>query len=87
MLPSSATSLFTQSPLRLARKLAVLVLGGFVLLVGIAMILLPGPAILVIPAGLAILATEFAWARTLLARVRERTARLADRFRHPRSRS
>ena len=38
------------------------------LLVGIAMILLPGPACLVIPAGLAILATEFEWAHRLKMR-------------------
>ena len=37
--------------------------GGLVFAIGIAMILLPGPAFLVIPAGLAILAIEFAWAR------------------------
>jgi hypothetical protein len=39
------------------------------------MILLPGPAIVVIPAGLAILATEFAWARRLLHRLRSKLAR------------
>lgn len=37
--------------------------GGTVLAMGIAMIVLPGPAIIVIPVGLVILATEFAWAR------------------------
>ena len=38
------------------------------LLLGIAMIALPGPAVVVIPAGLAILATEFLWARRALQR-------------------
>lgn len=38
-------------------------MGGTVLLLGVAMIILPGPAILVIPLGIGILATEFAWAR------------------------
>lgn len=42
-----------------------------VLAIGIAMIVLPGPAIIVIPAALGILATEFAWARSALHRVRE----------------
>ena len=37
-------------------------------LLGIAMIALPGPAVVVIPAGLAILATEFLWARRALQR-------------------
>ncbi len=49
----------------------VAVVGGSVLLVGIAMIVLPGPAILVIPLGLAILATEFLWARRWLKRAKE----------------
>jgi tellurite resistance protein TerC len=52
----------------------VAVIGTTVLLVGVAMIVLPGPAFLVIPAGLAILATEFVWARRLLQRVKDRIA-------------
>jgi len=60
------------SLLRQARKLVVLVVGGTVLVAGAAMIVLPGPAVVVIPAGIAILATEFAWARRLLRRVRAR---------------
>ena len=43
-----------------------------VLAVGIAMIVLPGPAIIMIPVGLSILATEFLWARRLLHHVRSR---------------
>jgi hypothetical protein len=41
-----------------------------VLLLGIALIFLPGPAFVVIPVGLAILATEFAWAQRLLKKVK-----------------
>jgi hypothetical protein len=33
------------------------------------MIILPGPAFIVIPAGIGILATEFVWARSLLKEV------------------
>ena len=44
------------------RKLVIGIIGGTVLLIGIALIVLPGPAFIVIPIGLAILATEFAWA-------------------------
>jgi tellurite resistance protein TerC len=54
-----------------ARKLVVLVVGGTVLAIGVVMIVAPGPALVVIPAGLAILATEFIWARRLLTRVRD----------------
>ena len=57
--------------LRAARKLVVAFTGGSVALVGVAMIVLPGPAFLVIPLGLAILATEFRWARLWLKRARE----------------
>ena len=48
------------------RKLVVAITGGTLLLLGLAMIALPGPAIVVIPAALAILATEFLWARHAL---------------------
>jgi len=54
--------------LRQARRVVVFVVGMTVLLLGVVMILLPGPAILVIPAGLAILGLEFRWARRLLRR-------------------
>ena len=46
-----------------ARRVVVLLVGATLLLTGLAMIVLPGPAILFIPAGLAILASEFLWAR------------------------
>ena len=42
------------------------------------MIVLPGPAIAVIPLGLAVLATEFIWARKLLATVKERIGRMRN---------
>jgi tellurite resistance protein TerC len=52
------------------KRIAILVLGGTVLLLGIALLVLPGPAFIVIPLGLAILAVEFAWARRWLRRMR-----------------
>jgi hypothetical protein len=52
--------------LTLVRRIIAAVLGGTILLLGIAMMILPGPAVLVIPLGLAILATEFVWAKHLL---------------------
>lgn len=48
------------------RKLVVGVIGGTVVLLGLALVLLPGPSSIVIPVGLLILATEFAWARSLV---------------------
>lgn len=60
---------------RTARQVKRLIIGtiGFtVVLIGVAMIVLPGPAVLVIPAGLGILATEFVWARRLLKAVKSK---------------
>lgn len=54
-----------------ARRIIVAVVGATVLLLGIVLIVLPGPAMLVIPIGLAILGAEFAWARHWLHRLRE----------------
>ena len=50
----------------------VAVIGFAVLAIGIAMIVLPGPAILVIPLALSILATEFVWAKKLLKKIKSR---------------
>jgi uncharacterized protein (TIGR02611 family) len=55
-----------------AKRVIVAVVGFTVLLAGVAMIILPGPAFIVIPLGLAILATEFVWARNLLKKVKEK---------------
>jgi uncharacterized membrane protein len=52
------------------RRLIVAVVGVTILLIGLALVVLPGPAFIVIPVGLAILASEFAWARRLVRRGR-----------------
>ena len=54
-----------------ARRIVIGVVGTTVLLVGVIMLVTPGPAIVVIPVGLAILSIEFAWARHWLKRLRE----------------
>ena len=59
------------STLRVLRKIAVVVFGTSVLAIGVLMLVLPGPAFVVIPAGLAILRLEFAWAQRWLLRVQE----------------
>lgn len=61
--------------LRQVKKLVVAVVGFTMLIAGIAMIILPGPAFIFIPAGLAILATEFLWAKKLLQKVKEKLRR------------
>ena len=55
-----------------ARRLIIAVVGLTVLAIGIAMIILPGPAFIVIPLGLGILATEFVWARVLLNKIKDK---------------
>jgi tellurite resistance protein TerC len=66
------------SALKLAKRVTVALIGGTVLLIGVIMIITPGPALVVIPAGLAILAIEFAWARRWLHRAREFVAKAND---------
>ncbi len=57
------------------KRVMVLVIGGTVLVFGIVLIVLPGPAFIVIPAGLAILAVEFEWARRWLSSVKQLLSR------------
>lgn len=57
--------------LRTVRRIVVAVVGTTILAVGMALLVLPGPAFLVIPIGLAVLALEFEWARRWLRRARE----------------
>jgi tellurite resistance protein TerC len=59
-----------------AKRLIKIVVGFTLLAVGAAMLVLPGPGIVVIMLGLALLAAEFVWARRLLDRMKE-TARTA----------
>ena len=53
-------------------RIGVALLGGLVLAVGVVLIPYPGPGWLVVFAGLAILATEFRWARRVLVFLRHR---------------
>lgn len=54
------------------KRIIILTVGVSVLIIGIIMIVTPGPAIVVIPAGLAILATEFVWARIILKKFKHK---------------
>lgn len=55
---------------RVARRIVIGVIGGTVVLAGVIMMVTPGPAFVVIPLGLTILALEFAWARHWLKRLK-----------------
>ena len=57
--------------LRLAKRIVIAIIGGTVTFIGVALLVLPGPAFVVLPIGLSILATEFVWARRWLRKARE----------------
>lgn len=65
---------------RIAKRIAIGIVGGSVLVVGVCMIVLPGPAFIVIPVGLGILGIEFAWARIWLKKVKAKTQAMAKTF-------
>ncbi|MDQ3991008.1 MAG: PGPGW domain-containing protein [Actinomycetota bacterium] len=71
---------------RNGRRVAVAVVGFLVLLAGavLSLPLVPGPGLVVMIVGLAILATEFAWARRTLDRAREKARQASRRIRHRR---
>lgn len=66
--------------LRTARRFVVGAVGATVVLTGVAMLVLPGPGLVVIGAGLALLSLEFAFAQRWLRIVRERSAQAADQI-------
>jgi hypothetical protein len=57
------------------KKFFIALIGGTVLLLGVAMLVLPGPGVLVMAAGVAILATEFIWARRAWRKAKGTVAR------------
>ncbi len=56
---------------RVIKKLIISIIGSLLLIIGIIMIIVPGPAYLIIPAGLGILGTEYLWAKRLHQRINE----------------
>ena len=65
-----------------AKKILIGIVGGLVLLAGIALLVLPGPAVIVIPAGLAILATEFDWAKRWKDRFKQKVHEMREKHRN-----
>ncbi|HDP34437.1 MAG TPA: calcium/sodium antiporter [Candidatus Hydrogenedentes bacterium] len=63
-----------------ARKIFVLVAGVTLLIIGVAMMVLPGPATIVIPLALALLGTEFVWARRILKYLLDETKSAVNRL-------
>lgn len=66
----------------LAKKLIALVFGSTLLAIGFALLFLPGPGTVVLGIGLAVLATEFWWARWLLHRAKAYSYQMYDAARN-----
>jgi uncharacterized protein (TIGR02611 family) len=64
--------------MHLLKRFAVTLVGAVLLALGVAMMVLPGPGILVIVAGLAVLATEYVWAQRLLKRARSQAEKVQE---------
>lgn len=75
-----AHSLYRSLP-RPLRRASVLVLGSLILIAGIAMLVLPGPGLLVMGVAIAVLALEFDWAKRLADRATRTAGDLANRVR------
>ena len=71
--PKRTYYLLTNS--RKIKKLIIGIVGSTIILFGIILLVLPGPGIPTIVSGMAILATEFAWARLLMRKAKRRAKR------------
>jgi tellurite resistance protein TerC len=60
--------------LKQARRLVKIVGGITLLVIGVALLVLPGPGLLVIALALGVLSGEFVWARRLVERLKLREA-------------
>lgn len=60
------------------RWITVAVIGFTLVVVGLIFMVLPGPGIPILILGLVVLATEFAWARTILHKVRHHSGKAAN---------
>jgi uncharacterized protein (TIGR02611 family) len=60
-----------RSVLQAAHTIIVVVIGSTIVLFGLVLLFLPGPGLALVIAGLAVLASEFAWARRLLQKARK----------------
>ncbi len=72
--------------LKQAKRIVVIVVGYTILIIGIALMVLPGPAFIVIPVGLGILATELVWARKLVDKFKGRFDAMRDAARAKKAR-
>ena len=65
--------------LRSGKRVAVVVVGAVLLIGGLVMMVTPGPGLLLIIAGFAVLATEFAWAEAALDKAKAKAGEAKDK--------
>jgi UPF0716 family protein affecting phage T7 exclusion len=73
--------------LRLGRRIGIAIGGGVVVLAGVAMLVAPGPGLVTIALGLAILSLEFERPRVWLAHMKAKGGELKPRIARKQSRS
>jgi uncharacterized protein (TIGR02611 family) len=64
---------------RFARRVVVTTIGSVLVCIGVPLLVLPGPGILLVVAGLAVLSTEYLWARSAMGWIKARAQRVKDR--------
>ncbi len=64
---------------KLVRRIVIFIVGVTIVVIGVIMFVTPGPALVVIPIGLAVLGIEFAWARHWLKVMKEKTVEMASK--------
>jgi uncharacterized protein (TIGR02611 family) len=74
--PFKAVGMFIK---RSGKRILVTAVGGFLVIVGVALLVLPGPGWLLIFIGLGILATEYVWAERLLKTAKEKATQAKDK--------
>lgn len=72
---------------RNSKRVAITIIGFILVLGGIVLLPLPGPGMLIIIAGLAVLGTEYMWARRALDLAKEKARQAADKVRRRKGRS
>ncbi|MDP2036765.1 MAG: PGPGW domain-containing protein [Ignavibacteria bacterium] len=65
--------------LKQLKRILIAIIGGTIVVIGLFMIVLPGPAFIVIPLGLTILATEFIWAKRMIERFKDQFDKLRNK--------
>ncbi|MEK7308937.1 MAG: PGPGW domain-containing protein [Nitrospirota bacterium] len=71
---------FAITTLKQAKRIVIIIIGFTIVLLGTVMLALPGPGVITIVFGLAILGTEFVWARSLLKRFKDKANNLKNSF-------